>query len=214
MRFGKRGVKMYSSILPFGELEQLKHISTNTVILAIFLCSYILRIFAYIKLLNSYCGLIPIFGDIVCMRKIGLEFKNNYTSRYVVWGVISKLAVLSFTTTVRLLFIFLQMFMYMISSLFLLFSIPKEKNYWDFYNFSFEQLIFIIIVLSILIGVSIISVIVNINYRDKILRPLILLEADAKNAGMLTFLSSLSSMVFYIWVLSKKDLRKLDEIEV
>jgi len=84
---------------------------------AFFIClafiSYLVRVFAYKKLLNTYFGLIPIFGDIVCMRRIGLEFKNSYTSRYSIFGVLSKISLSFFTIVIRLLIGFLAAYFLM-----------------------------------------------------------------------------------------------------
>lgn len=156
---------------------------------AFFMClafiSYVVRVFAYKKLLNTYFGLIPVFGDIVCMRRIGLKFNNSYTSRYTIFGVLSKISLSFFTIVIRLLIGFLAVYFFM--GIISFFKPSEDVQNHSYSNLSLEQINIIIFVLFIFIIISIVSIGLNIYYRNKIIKPLILLKADVTSQGTLTF---------------------------
>lgn len=181
---------------------------------AFFMClafiSYVVRVFAYKKLLNTYFGLIPVFGDIVCMRRIGLKFNNSYTSRYTIFGVLSKISLSFFTIVIRLLIGFLAVYFFM--GIISFFKPSEDVQNHSYSNLSLEQINIIIFVLFIFIIISIVSIGLNIYYRNKIIKPLIQLNVDVKKQGSIIFWSTLIPLVFYIWILRAKSLIKLDEM--
>jgi len=181
---------------------------------AFFIClafiSYLVRVFAYKKLLNTYFGLIPVFGDIVCMRRIGLEFKNSYTSRYSIFGVLSKISLSFFTIVIRLLIGFLAA--YFLMGILSFFKPSEETQKYSYFNLSLEQINIIIQILFVFIIISIVSIGLNIYYRNKIIKPLIQINVYAEKQGSIIFWSTLIPLVFYIWILSAKSFEKLDEM--
>ena len=82
----KRGVKIVGGFFNIQEISK-ENIYIFIILLCLFI-SYILRGLAFKKLLNNYFGFIPIAGDLICMSKIIEKIKENYKSKYIIWGLL------------------------------------------------------------------------------------------------------------------------------
>ena len=94
------------------------------------------------------------------------------------------------------------------------FKSSEDIQNHSYFNLSLEQINIIIYALFVFIIISIVSIGLNIYYRNKIIKPLIQLNVDVASQGTLTFWYALLPIVFYIWILSQKSLEKLDDINI
>ena len=102
----KRGVKIVGGFFNIQEISK-ENIYIFIILLCLFI-SYILRGLAFKKLLNNYFGFIPIAGDLICMSKIIEKIKENYKSKYIIWGLTSIVVKIFLIIIIIQMLIFIQ----------------------------------------------------------------------------------------------------------
>ena len=165
----------------------------NIYIFIILLClfiSYILRGLAFKKLLNNYFGFIPIAGDLICMSKIIEKIKENYKSKYIIWGLTSIVIQI-----LNLLF-----------GIILLIMLISGKHSYTLFDGSITLLILALFIFVI------VSLVANFYYRYKTLTTFLNNMVSSYNVRKNALLFSFIPMVFYIWILGAKSFDKVDEM--
>ena len=199
----KRGVKIVGGFFNIQEISK-ENIYIFIILLCLFI-SYILRGLAFKKLLNNYFGFIPIAGDLICMSKIIEKIKENYKSKYIIWGLTSIVVKIFLIIIIIQMLIFIQI-LNLLFGIILLIMLISGKHSYTLFDGSITLLILALFIFVI------VSLVANFYYRYKTLTTFLNNMVSSYNVRKNALLFSFIPTVFYIWILGAKSFDKLDEM--
>jgi len=201
----KRGVKIVGGFFNIQEISK-ENIYIFIILLCLFI-SYILRGLAFKKLLNNYFGFIPIAGDLICMSKIIEKIKENYKSKYIIWGLTSIVVKIFLIIIIIQILIFIQI-LNLLFGIILLIMLISGKHSYTLFDGSITLLILALFIFVI------VSLVANFYYRYKTLTTFLNNMVSSYNVRKNALLFSFIPTAFYIWILSRKSLEEWDEIDI
>lgn len=145
----------------------------------VFWVNYALCAIAFYKGIDSYCGFIPFFGDLIGLCKIADEYENPSKTPFLITGVI-----LIVFPLLILIFVFLYIF---------------SSAAWGIDPADIDMSM-LLVSLGLLIGFLILGI-VNRYYRYKIINPLVQDTSATPVETIVVVIFAFIQMAFYIWLL-------------